>query len=126
MLEYLNIPTRPGDVLIVPSAGEVTVGGWVKSPGAYKITPGMTGLSAVSAAGGPLFTSSGQILRATSDGERTSIPFSISHLQTGKQTDEPVQAGDVVMMNRSVVGAVPYALYEVFSRFGTGMYIPMP
>lgn len=123
---YLQMPARPYDTIIVPSAGAVTVGGWVQRPGAYPITRKMTALSAISAAGGPLFSSSGRILRTAADGERLSIPFSISEIQNGQQMDPNVQAGDVVMVNRSVIGAVPYTFYEIFNRFGTGVAIPVP
>lgn len=123
---YLDLPARPGDVLIIPAAGEVTVGGWVQSPGAYKISRGMTALSAVSAAGGALFSYSAAILRTAPDGERTRIPVDISKVQKGEQPDIPVQSGDVVIVDRSTTGAVPYALYEVFTKFGAGLAFPIP
>lgn len=126
MRAYLDMPARPGDVLMVPSAGEVTVGGWVQSPGAYKVTPGMTALSAISAAGGPLFSWNAEVLRADSSGERISIPVDISAVQKGREPDVPVRSGDVVMIDRSVMGAAPYAFYEVFTKFGAGMYMPVP
>jgi len=126
MQQYLSMPARPGDVLIIPAAGEVTVGGWVQNPGAYRITPGMTALSAVSAAGGALFSTRGEILRTAPDGQRLSIPFSITDVQSGEQADAPVQSGDVVMVDRTLAGAVPYAMYEIFTKFGTGMYLPVP
>src|SRR5512146_1980808 len=47
-LGCLNLPIRPGDVIVVPIAGEVMVQGWVNNPGAFKITPDMTILGAVS------------------------------------------------------------------------------
>ena len=126
MLEYLDMPARPGDVLIVPASGEVTVDGWVQTPGAYRIVPGMTALSAISAAGGAMFSSSGQVLRTSQDGERSSFPFSISAIRKGEQSDVPVQSGDVVMVDRSAIGAVPYGAYALFSKFGTGMFMPVP
>jgi protein involved in polysaccharide export with SLBB domain len=86
----------------------------------------MTTLSAVSAAGGALFSYSAEILRTAADGERTRIPVDISKVQRGEQPDVPVQSGDVVMVDRSPVGAVPYALYEVFTKFGAGMAFPIP
>src|SRR5262245_10484155 len=52
---FLSLPVRPGDMIIVPSSGEVLVEGWVEKPGSYKITPGLTVLGAVVAAGGSLF-----------------------------------------------------------------------
>jgi protein involved in polysaccharide export with SLBB domain len=126
MRNYLELPARPGDAIIVPAAGEVTVGGWVRSPGGFPITPGMTALSAISAAGGALFSSSAQILRTANDGERATTRIDISHIQKGEEADVPVQSGDVVMVDKSALGAVPYAAYTVLSKFGTGMYIPVP
>jgi polysaccharide export outer membrane protein len=52
---YLAVPARPGDVIMVPGSGDVLIEGWVAKPGAYKITPGLTILGAIAAAGGPLF-----------------------------------------------------------------------
>jgi protein involved in polysaccharide export with SLBB domain len=126
MREYLNMPARPGDVLIVPAAGQVTVGGWVVNPGAYKLTPNMTALSAISSAGGALFSSSAEILRTSASGDRLSIPLDLSDIKSGKEPDVPVTSGDVVLVDRSATGAVPYLFYEIFTKFGTGMYIPAP
>jgi protein involved in polysaccharide export with SLBB domain len=123
---YLELPARPGDVLIVPSAGEVTVGGWVQNPGAYKVTPGMTALSAISAAGGAMFSSSAEVLRTGNSGERLSIPVNIPAVQKGAQSDLSVQSGDVVMVDKSAAGAIPYAAYELFSKFGSGLMFPIP
>jgi hypothetical protein len=50
----------------------------------------------------------------------------ISKVQRGEQPDIPVQSGDVVMVDRSTAGAVPYALYEVFTKFGAGLAFPIP
>jgi protein involved in polysaccharide export with SLBB domain len=124
--DYLDLPARPGDMLIIPAAGQVTVGGWVQSPGAFNISTGMTALSAISAAGGALFSSSAEVLRTGNDGQRATIPFNISRIQKGEQADIPVQSGDVVMVDRSALGAPPYFLYTLFSKFGTGVAIPIP
>ena len=124
--KYLDLPAQPGDVLIVPSAGEVSVGGWVQNPGAYKVTPGMTVLSAINAAGGAVFSWHARVLRTEVNGQRESIPVSINAVQKGEEKDVPIKAGDVVMVDRSMVGAVPYTVFQLFSRFGTGMYMPIP
>jgi protein involved in polysaccharide export with SLBB domain len=86
----------------------------------------MTALSAISAAGGALFSNSAQVLRAANDGQRSTTPVNISRVQKGEEADVPVQSGDVVMVDRSAVGALPYAAYTLFSKFGTGMYLPIP
>jgi polysaccharide biosynthesis/export protein len=122
----LDIPARPGDAIIVPAAGEVMVDGWVQNPGAYKIVAGMSAVSAVAAAGGALFSSSALVLRTDRSGRKAAIPVDLSKVKSGTASDVPVQAGDVVLVQRSMVGAVPYAMYELFTKFGTGMYMPVP
>ena len=122
----LAIPARPGDVIIVPAAGDVMVQGWVQNPGAFKITPGMTVLGAVTAAGGQLFSSSAEVLRTGTKGGKTALQVNLARVERREESDLPVRSGDVVIVNRSVTGAVPYLLYGLFSRFGTGMYLPAP
>jgi hypothetical protein len=36
-----------------------------------------------------------------------------------------VQSGDIILVEKTLVGAVPYAFYEVFMHFGTGVALPM-
>ena len=52
---YLNMPVRPGDVIVVPGGGDVMVIGWVQNPGHFQVGSGLTVLGAVGAAGGPMF-----------------------------------------------------------------------
>jgi len=120
---HLDVPVRPGDVIIVPAAGEVMVKGWVQNPGAYRIVPGMTVLGAVTAAGGEMFSSSAELLRSSDTGERIEMPVNLSDVQSGKEPDVTVQSGDVVVVEKSAVGAVPYMFYELFSKFNTGIPI---
>jgi polysaccharide biosynthesis/export protein len=120
----LDVPVRPGDMIIVPALGEVLVQGWVKTPGAYRISPGMTVLGAVTAAGGQLFSSSAKLLRAGPHGEKIEMPVDLGKVEQGQQPDITVQSGDVIIVARSVMGAVPYGLYSLFNRFGAGLAIP--
>jgi polysaccharide export outer membrane protein len=122
----LNMPARPGDVILVPTAGTVTVVGWVRNPGSFPISPAMTVLGAVTAAGGALFSWHVEVLRTDQTGSRVVKRLSLSDLENGEETDIPVKAGDVLLVEKSVVGAVPYGLYEIFQHFGTGMGIPIP
>jgi polysaccharide export outer membrane protein len=115
---YLALPARPGDVIIVPGSGEVLVEGWVSKPGSYKITPGLTVLGAVAAAGGPLFpanTSSVRIISTTKVGEKTLSLADLERIQRGESPDMPVQEGDVIAVTSSAVKMVPYSIYTFFT-----------
>jgi protein involved in polysaccharide export with SLBB domain len=118
---YLELPARPSDVIIVPAAGEVTVEGWVPNPGKFKITPGMTALSAIAAAGGAQFTLSATLVREQENGGKLDLPLDLSKIKSGTERDVPLEGGDVVVAERSVVGAVPYSLYFLVSHMGIGM-----
>jgi polysaccharide export outer membrane protein len=120
-----NLPVRPGDVIIVPAVGEVLVQGWVGTPGAYHITPGMTALAAVTAAGGQQFSSRATVLRAGPNGDKIDIPVNLSKVEKGEEPDIAVQSGDVVIVNRSAAGAIPYSFYFLMSHFGTGLALPV-
>jgi protein involved in polysaccharide export with SLBB domain len=122
----LDLPTRPGDAVMVPIAGQVMVQGWVQTPGAYRITPGMTLLGAISAAGGATFSWTAALLRTDSDGKETFTEFSLDKLRHGEARDVAVQSGDVVVVERSAIGAVPYTLFELFEHFGTGIGMGIP
>ena len=123
----LDLPTRPGDVIVVPIAGEVMVQGWVKNPGAFKITPDMTILGAVSAAGGAYFLShSVEVLRTDSTGKHVAAHFNLSKLEKGEQADTQVESGDVVVLEPTVAGAIPYTLAQIFNHFGTGVGFGIP
>jgi len=102
------------------------VEGWVRSPGAVNLTPGMTVIGAIAAAGGALFSSNAEILRSSLEEHRTAISLNLSAAENGEAPDLPVEAGDVVIVERSALGAVPYAVYALLSRFATGFAIPIP
>ena len=123
---YLELPARPGDLIIVPSAGQVTVEGWVDKPGPFGVTPGMTVLGSVAAAGGALFSNSATLVRQQSDGRQLDVSLDLAKLKSGEQQDIQVQSGDVVIVERSVTGAVPYGLYFIANKFGIGTYLPIP
>jgi polysaccharide export outer membrane protein len=122
---YVDMPVRPGDVLFIPAAGSVSVQGWVDKPGLFPITPGMTALGSVAAAGGALFTSSATLVRGRADGGRQLIALNLSKIKGGQEPDVPVQGGDVIIVERSVAGAVPYSLYFVLNKVGLGMGMPL-
>jgi protein involved in polysaccharide export with SLBB domain len=118
---YLEMPAWPGDTIIVPPAGDVTVQGWVDKPGVFPITHGMTAMGAIAAAGGALFTSSATLLRDEDNGTKISIPLDLSRLKDGRQQDVPLEGGDVVIVERSVAGALPYSAYFLVQKIGLGI-----
>ena len=122
MASCLNLPARPGDIILVPAAGQVGVYGWVKTPGQLNITPGMTVLSAITGAGGAMFSSNVELLR-TSRGTRISKPLDLSQIEHGQEPDLAVQSGDVIVVQSSAAGALPYGVYTLLTKFGTGMYL---
>jgi polysaccharide biosynthesis/export protein len=127
---YLSLPARPGDVIMVPGSGEVLVQGWVEKPGAYKITPGLTVLGAVAAAGGPLFaadTSAVQVIRTGKRGERIFYVADLEKIKRGEKPDIAAQEGDVIEVTSSGPKLVPYGLYRFFaSIFNVGMGASVP
>jgi polysaccharide biosynthesis/export protein len=120
---YMEMPVRPGDVLFVPAAGSVSVQGWVDKPGLFPITPGMTVLGSVAAAGGALFTSSATLVRGQQGTGPREISLNLSRIKGGQEPDVPVHGGDVVIVERSVAGAVPYTLYFLINKIGLGVPI---
>ena len=80
----------------------------------------------VTAAGGAEFTWHAEVLRTDQTGSRVVKRFSLSDLENGTETDIPVEAGDVVLLEKSVVGAVPFGLLKIFERFGAGIGLGLP
>lgn len=126
---YLTLPVRPGDVIMAPGAGEVLIEGWVEKPGSYKVTPGLTVLGAVAAAGGSLFaadTSSVTVVRAGKNGEKMFLEANLDKIKHGGEADIPLQEGDVIDVASSPTKLVPYGFYRFFSTmFHVGASAPL-
>ncbi|NOT58582.1 MAG: hypothetical protein HOP18_28635 [Deltaproteobacteria bacterium] len=115
---YMTMPARPGDVFMVPGGGDVLIDGWVEKPGAYKVTPGLTVLGAVTAAGGVLFpadTSMVKILRTDKAGTRTFLTSDLEKIKKGEEEDLRVQEGDVVEVTSTNAKLVSYGVYKIFT-----------
>jgi polysaccharide export outer membrane protein len=126
---YLSLPVRPGDVIMVPGHGQVLVQGWVDKPGPYKITPGLTVLGAVAAAGGPLFaadTSSVHVIRTGKHGEKITYKADLERIKYGEKPDIPVLEADVIDVVSSAPKLVPYGVYRFFtSLLHLGATVPV-
>jgi polysaccharide biosynthesis/export protein len=126
---YLTLPVRPGDVILVPAGGEVLVDGWVDKPGSYRITPKLTVLGAVSAAGGLKFAADPRavkVTRAGKSGERAFLIADLEKIKQGEVLDIPVQEGDVIEVASSNAKIVPYGVYSFFREmFRLGATAPL-
>jgi polysaccharide export outer membrane protein len=115
---YLAIPARPGDILIVPGAGEAMVEGWVSRPGTYKVTAATTVSAVIAAAGGPLYaadTSTIKIIRTNNVGSRTAVELDLTDLKQGRVLDPPVHDGDIIEVASSSPRLLPYGLYRLLT-----------
>ena len=113
----LTLPVVGGDSITV-NRGKFSVDGWVTTPGAYDIAPGMTALGGISAAGGAVFagdTSNVVVWRPQRGGTKKKIEVDMSKVTNGEGKDVTLQAGDVVQVPASPVKVVPWAAYWVLT-----------
>jgi polysaccharide export outer membrane protein len=127
---YLATPARPGDVIMVPGSGEVLIDGWVEKPGSYKITPGLTVLGAIVAAGGPLFaadTSEVKIIRTDKNGGKIVLSADLEGIKLRNQPDLAVQEADVIEVPSSGGKLAAYGVYRLFTTlFHVGASATIP
>ena len=122
---YLNMPVRPGDVLIVPGGGNVMVTGWVYRPGFFTVGSGLTVMGAVGSAGGAMYAaapSDATLIRSDVNGNKVSIPVDLDKIATGAAPDIPVRANDVIDVPYSDLKIGPYVVYNILTR----MAVPLP
>lgn len=122
---YINMPVRPGDVLIVPGGGNVMVTGWVYKPGFFQVGSGLTVLGAVGSAGGAMYAAApadATLIRSDASGNKVSIPVNLEKIAKGEDADIPVRANDVIDVPYSDLRIGPYVVYNVLTR----MAIPLP
>ena len=126
---YLQLPARAGDIIMLPGAGEVLVQGWVEKPGSFKITPGLTILGAVAAAGGPMFpadTGAVELIRTDRQGQKTAVVADLDAIKKGTRPDLQIREGDVIDVTSSGPRLAAYGLYRFFtSVMSVGASIPI-
>jgi protein involved in polysaccharide export with SLBB domain len=121
--KYINLPMRPGDVVVVPGGGNVMVVGWVQTPGYFQVGSGLTVLGAIGAAGGPMFAANTKditLIRSNKDGSKETIPINLEGISRGQASDLAVKANDVIDVPYSDVRIGPYVFYSILSRMGIG------
>jgi protein involved in polysaccharide export with SLBB domain len=120
---YLNMPARPGDVIVVPGGGEVMVIGWVQNPGHFQVGSGLTVLGAIGAAGGPMYAanrSDVHLVRTRRDGSKLVVKIDLDKIKDGQESDPPVRGNDVIDVPYSTVKVGPYVFYQMLSKMAIG------
>lgn len=99
----LNIPLRPGDVVMVPheETHRIYVSGAVESPGQVEFSSasGITVLQAITAAGGPTERANLKkvfVLRRAEDGSQERIQINVKRIRSGKDEDFVLGDNDTV------------------------------
>jgi polysaccharide export outer membrane protein len=122
----LNLPVVGGDALVV-NVGRYYVDGWVKTPGAYDISPGTTALGGITAAGGAMYPAdlhSIVVWRTEPGGKKKRIDVDVDGVRKAQAQDLTLQAGDVVSVPASTAKMVPYSGYWFLTnvvRVGAGL-----
>lgn len=125
---FLNLPVRPGDVIVVPGGGQVMVVGWVQYPGHFEVGSGLTVLGAIGEAGGPMYAANTKeitLIRSEKDGAKSTTRLDLEKISHGESPDIAVKANDVVDVPYSDWRIGPYIFYSMVSRIGiVGPAIP--
>ena len=129
--KYLSMPVHPGDIVMLPGGGEALVQGWVARPGAYKITPGLTVLGVIAAAGGLAFPADAaavEVIRNNSTGHKFKIVANLDSINSGADADVPLREGDVVDVLASNSKLFAWGFYRFFTsvvNFGASASVPI-
>jgi polysaccharide export outer membrane protein len=112
--EELNVPLEAGDVIQVPRAGSVYVGGSVVKPGTVQLRGRTTVHQAVVAAGGPTNVAAWgdvRLYRKKPDGQIEVKTFDLDEFEAGKEVPV-VQKNDVVVVGKSAIKAFVYGTLD--------------
>jgi polysaccharide export outer membrane protein len=114
--EELNVALQPGDVVHVPRAGSIYVGGSVERPGTFLLKRRTTVEQAIVAAGGVKDVAELEdvrIYRELPGGDRQVLPFSYAAFEKGQPGPE-LQPNDVVIVGKSASKAFWYGVRDFF------------
>lgn len=122
--EELNVLLEAGDVIQVPRAGSVYVGGSVAKPGSVQLKGRTTVHQAIVAAGGPTSVAAWgdvRLYRKKPDGQIEVKAFDLDEFEAGKEVPV-VQKNDVVVVGKSAIKAFLYGTIDVLRGvFGVGV-----
>jgi polysaccharide export outer membrane protein len=122
--EELNVTLESGDVIQVPRAGSIYVGGSVTRPGSLPLRGKTTVHQAILAAGGATNVAAladVRLYRTQASGHIEVIPMDLNEFEAGKGSPE-VEKNDVVIVGKSAVKAFFFGVYDLFrGMFGVGI-----
>ena len=101
----MNLTLQHGDIVNIPVAGKIFIGGEVKSPGAQVLTKKLTLRQAITAAGGMTSVASGseaKIFRYSTRGtEKEVLTADLAAIQKGQAEDMFLRENDVIIVPQS-------------------------
>jgi polysaccharide export outer membrane protein len=123
----INFPLLHGDVINIPIAGKVFVGGEVKSPGGFMKAKKMTLSQAIVLAGGVKPEANGsetRIIRYSEKGtEKEILTVNVYAIQKGRDEDPSLKENDIIIVPTSGVKTVLIGVKDTFrAAFGIGRF----
>jgi len=113
--EELNVTLEAGDVIQVPRAGSIYVGGSVARPGSLPLRGKTTVHQAILAAGGATNVAAladVRLYRTQASGQIEVMPMDLNEFEAGKGSPE-VEKNDVVIVGKSAVKAFFFGVYDL-------------
>jgi polysaccharide export outer membrane protein len=115
--QRMNLPLLHGDVVNVPPAGKVFVGGEVRSPGGFSLAKKTTLSQAITLAAGLTPKADGAVTRifryAGQGDQKEVITINIYSIQRGEIEDPYVKENDVVFVPKSASKTVLYEFWDL-------------
>ena len=108
---YLNLRMRPGDLVYIPDSSDTTVYvlGAVNRPGAYRLTPDMSVMDALSTAGGPNEDAQPDEIAVYRPARQAMERIRLQNLMDGKEhVNFALEEGDVVYVPKSDIAKFGY------------------
>lgn len=114
-----NIRLQPNDLIYIPDSDDtlVYVLGEVHRPGAYRLTPGMTFMDALSQSGGPTVDSDKRriwVIRPSADDKRRVSLYDV--MEPVAEINYALQEGDIIYVPRNGLAKIGY-VFEQLSAF---------
>jgi polysaccharide export outer membrane protein len=120
----MNVLLEAGDVIQVPRAGSIYVGGSVTKPGSLPLKSNTTVHQAILAAGGATNVAAladVRLYRTKANGQIEVITLDLNDFEAGKGSPD-LEKNDVVIVGKSPAKAFFWTVYELFrGMFGVGV-----